>query len=934
MFANNTRSFSGKRTGFQGRLFLVFPVLFTLTSAGALWAKASLRLKVYAGSKADPPVEVWIRGKGYSKVFPFSNQSELTVDLNEQGVYDVVLKFQSGTLEQKSVNVDSDEKNLEFVPKSKTVAGINVVGKRPDSPPNYTMSQEDAIRMPGGFGDALKAVQSLPGIIPLYQTYTGSSFQSAIQTLSQSGGQSRNPDKPNGEPGFLVMRGAGTRANQFYFNGLPMSYPFHADGLTSVISNNAIRSMDLYSGSYSARYGFATGGIINIEGFQKRDSNLRVVHLNALLTDVYAYQNITKDLNVSVSGKKYYPNVVFGRVPHLIPTETFLADYNDYQARIGWDINEHHSVYIQTFGAKDKRYPFKEFREYTPKDAANSGFQPPSDAARLDRIFRTDGISHVWKPTSAITNTFNVSRNYFKETTESGMDMLVLDFSKKTNPLSLYERVHTVQNEYFNDLKQVENFSEVEVLKKHWKVVFGGQYREVEAGYKGKISQFNPDPFYEFFHRQLLTSSNTMAVLEGDSVGTRQIGTFVENRFKFDNFNVNLGVRREYYDKAKEWKTAPRFGISKEIPYTQSRIFAGIGKHFQAPTDVSRYSARTGNPNLRMEESDHMEIGWDQKLGNLWNVKVEGYRNTFSNLSVTDPYAMDPFSRDRDLAREALNPNSNPSLLRSNHLNYSNSMTGFSHGVELFVKKEPSTESGFYGWLSYTKSLTKRNRNLPGLNDKEYRSWLASSSSKELVYQEDAKQYYANYYRDGSYDVLLKNSKEELYDFDRTHVFTMVLGWKFGDKGQIGFKATYLTNFAYTPVTGSQQTTLNKSLAEIFPDIPLPASNGGSSTFNTTLYDPIYSDMNRSARLPHYRQFDIRFDRFINTDWGKLTLYLELVNIAGNRIASGQEAFVPILPHVPGANPRTQYMYLNGQQALQTDKNKIPYVNFGIELRF
>lgn len=163
----------------------------------------------------------------------------------------------------------------------------------------------------------------------------------------------------------------------------------------------------------------------------------------------------------------------------------------------------------------------------------------------------------------------------------------------------------------------------------------------------------------------------------------------------------------------------------------------------------------------------------------------------------------------------------------------------------------------------------------------------------------------------------------------------MVLGWKFGDKGQIGFKTTYLTNFAYTPVAGSSRTTLSQNIAEAFPDLPpVPTTGTEGSSFSIPMYKPIYSDMQRSARLPHYKQLDIRFDRFIHTDWGKLTLYLELVNITGNRIASGQEAFVPILPHVPGANPRTQYMYLNGQQALQTDKNKIPYVNFGIELRF
>ncbi|EKO88474.1 TonB-dependent receptor [Leptospira interrogans serovar Grippotyphosa str. 2006006986] len=941
MFAFNAQPFfsSLNQKSLQRKFFLVFPVLLSLTSAGTLWAKASLRLKIFANSKSDPPTQIWVRGNGYSKVFSLSDQSsELTIDLKEQGVYDVILTFKSGEMEHKFVTVDSDEKNLEFVQKTKKVTnGINVVGKRPEAPPNYVLSQEDAIRMPGGFGDALKAVQSMPGISPMYQMYTGASFQSAIQTFAQATNPDK-PDKPNGEKGFLVMRGAGARANQFYFNGLPMSYPFHADGLTSVINNNAIRSLELYSGSYSARYGFATGGIINIEGFQKRDSNLSVAHLNAFLTDVYTYRNITKDLNVSVSGKKYYPNIVFGRVPNLIPAETFLADYNDYQARIGWDISENHSLSFQTFGAKDKRYPFKELSQYNPKETAQSFANPPSDAdaARLDRIFRTDGIQHIWKPKSSITNTFNVSRNYFNEVTENGLDMLVLDITKIGYPPSLYKRVQTIQNEYFNDLRQIENVSEVELLKRNWKIVFGGQYREVDTGYKGKVSQINLDPTYNFIHQQLLNSSDVKSVLEGDSVRTRQIGTFFENRFKFYDFNLNLGVRREYYDKSREWKTAPRIGISKEIAYTQSRIFAGYGKHFQAPSDVSRYSARTGNPNLKMEESEHAEIGWDQKIGNFWNIKIEGYQNTFSNLSIADPYTMDPFSRNRDLMRESLDPNADLSLVRRSNLNYSNSMTGYSRGVEVFIKKEASAESGLYGWISYTKSITKRNRNLPELTKQEYSSWLAESSAKDLIHQENTDYYYANFYRDGSYDVLFKNSKEELYDFDRTHMFNMVIGWKFGEKAQIGLRGTYLTNYAYTPVVGSKSITSEQFNSQLLPSAapPPPSSSSSSSSSLFSIYQPVYSDMLRSARLPHYHQFDLRFDRFIPTSWGRMTAYLELVNITGSRIAVSADTFVPIFPFVPGANPETQYIYLNGLQSLRTEKNKIPYLNFGIEFRF
>ncbi|XDD52038.1 TonB-dependent receptor plug domain-containing protein [Leptospira sp. WS92.C1] len=914
------------------RILILFPVLLSLLPTETVDAKTSTRLKIIVFSKSDPPSDLWIRGKGYSRIFSFSNQSDLSVELSDRGSYDVIVSYQSGIMEQKTVVLDSDEKTLEFITKQNQGNGINVIGKRSDSPPNYILSQEDAVRMPGGFGDALKAAQSMPGISPMFQMYTGASFQSAIQTFGQTSNQNK-PDKPNSESGFLVMRGAGTRANQFYFNGFPMSYPFHADGLSSVINNNAIRSLELYMGSYSARYGFATGGVVNIEGFQKKDSNLSVAHLNSFLTDVYTYQNITKNLNVSVSGKKYYPNIIFGRVPNLIPTETFLADYSDFQARIGWDINANHSLSVQTFGAKDKRYPFKELSQYNPKETAQSFGRPPSalDGARLDRVFRTDGIQHIWKPKDAITNTFNVSRNYFHEITETGLDTLVFDISKIGYPPSLYQRVHTIQNDYFNDMKQIENISEIELFKRNWKVVFGGQYRELDAGYKGKLIHLNTDPSLAFLNQQYLDSPNARAVFEGDSVKTRQIGYFFENRVKFNNFNLNLGVRREYYDKSGEWKTAPRVGLSKEIAYTQSRIFAGYGKHFQAPVDVSRYSPKTGNPNLKMEESDHAEIGWDQKIGNLWNIKIEGYQNTFSNLSVADPFVMDPFSGNRDLAREALDPSSNSSLLRRSNLNYSNAMTGYSRGIEVFIKKEPSADSGFYGWLSYTKSVTKRNRNMPELTNEEYKSWLAQSSAKDLIHQENTDQYYANFYRDGSYDVLFKNSKDELYDLDRTHIFNMVIGWKFGEKAQIGLKFTYLTNYAYTPVTGSRSTTLQQNLSELFPSLP-PSTSG--SSFSPSVYQPVYSDMNRSARLPHYRQFDLRFDRYIPTSWGRITAYFELVNITGSRVATTDATFVPILPHVPGVNPQTQYIYLNGTQSLQTDKNKIPYFNFGIELRF
>lgn len=93
--------------------------------------------------------------------------------------------------------------------------------------------------MPGTFGEALRALETLPGVIP---------------NVGFGGGA-------NG----IIVRGANPNANTYLYDDLPILYPFHLDGLTSVIHNDLIKSIDLYSGAYPANFNNATGGIIEIE---------------------------------------------------------------------------------------------------------------------------------------------------------------------------------------------------------------------------------------------------------------------------------------------------------------------------------------------------------------------------------------------------------------------------------------------------------------------------------------------------------------------------------------------------------------------------------------------------------------------------------------------------------------------------------------------
>src|SRR5690606_28363446 len=70
----------------------------------------------------------------------------------------------------------------------------------------------------------------------------------------------------NSLSGFLVMRGAGALSNRFYLDGFAIQYPYHLGDQASVLNNEFIKAVDLYTGALPARYGNATGGIIAVEG--------------------------------------------------------------------------------------------------------------------------------------------------------------------------------------------------------------------------------------------------------------------------------------------------------------------------------------------------------------------------------------------------------------------------------------------------------------------------------------------------------------------------------------------------------------------------------------------------------------------------------------------------------------------------------------------
>ncbi len=102
-------------------------------------------------------------------------------------------------------------------------------------PQSYAIDADDIRVLPGSGNDALKALQSLPGVARV----------------------------PFGLGG-LVLRGSSPRDSSVYLDGIKVPLLYHFGGLASFYPSSMLSSLEMVPGSFGARYGRAQGGIVTM----------------------------------------------------------------------------------------------------------------------------------------------------------------------------------------------------------------------------------------------------------------------------------------------------------------------------------------------------------------------------------------------------------------------------------------------------------------------------------------------------------------------------------------------------------------------------------------------------------------------------------------------------------------------------------------------
>jgi TonB family protein len=205
------------------------------------------------------------------------------------------------------------------------VQEVLVRGVRPEAP-HLAMTGSEVRQLPGSFGDAFRAIEALPGVIPIV----------------------------SGLPYFLV-RGAPPGNTGFYIDGVRVPALFHLGVGAAVIHPGLVDRVDLYPGAYPAHYGRFTGGIL--EGTVLPFPDKAHVELSLRLIDAGALVAVPFDGGrgeIMVSGRYGYPGPLLKAVAAVIdPQAKVDLEYWDYQVRARWRTTPRDEISAFIFGSYD-----------------------------------------------------------------------------------------------------------------------------------------------------------------------------------------------------------------------------------------------------------------------------------------------------------------------------------------------------------------------------------------------------------------------------------------------------------------------------------------------------------------------------------------------------------------------------------------------------
>ncbi len=462
--------------------------------------------------------------------------------------------------------------------KEDEVDEVRVVGKRPAREvTKRTLEQRELARSPGTNGDALRAVQNLPGIA-----------------------------RPPGLAGLLIVRGAAPQETGTFVDGTYVPIIYHFGGLSSVIPTEMLDRIDFYPGNFSTYFGRFTGGVVDVGVHAprvKKDKKLHGLGQADLIDARFLAEGPLGNTgwNFAVGGRRSYVDLWLKPVLEQAGSSVTTAPvYYDYQFMVQREFGKkkEHDFRLFLFGSDDRL-------EVLVNQVASSNPGLGGNITLGTAFYRLQA-RYVGKLSDDIE---------LRAVVAAGKDALQFTVSDNFFLLESYPINPRFELSTKLGLGARNNFG-LDILYQPYTV----NVRLPPPPRPGE------PPAGPFGSRPPLQVSESDAVYRPAFYDELEITPFRGTR-------IVPGVRVDYAKDTKRWDVQPRLVGRQDLHqgFPRTTVKGGIGRFAQAP-QPQETSPVFGVPGLRSTVANHYGGGFEQEITKQLEVSSEVFYRQYDGI--------------------------------------------------------------------------------------------------------------------------------------------------------------------------------------------------------------------------------------------------------------------------------------------------------------
>lgn len=528
--------------------------------------------------------------------------------------------------------------------------------------PRRDIRGTELTRLPGAFGDTLRGITTLPGV-----------------------------GIPNDLLGALFIRGSTPRDNLYYFDRVPLGFPYHYGGLVSTMSSSILDEVHIYPSGYGAEFGLDSQAVVDIysrdEIAERWAGNFNV---NFIYSEGVLERKIGEKGYAYAAGRRSYFDLI---LTHFIEEEgVLLPRFWDYQLKFFYPLSEKHELMLNAFAAADHfdftnvdidAYP--DFLAYLKNGFEGQGIHLRSQLSSklTSQLSFTRSLNYLNVDFTRFASDYRLTRSV-KELEESGDSGFVDEAGASVLNLKINVPVYTLREDVTYQASSTF---------------------QIEPGF---LFTFSPANIFEDSRRAIYTDIDAEMREIDQWVETQEtfdyqffrVEWYLQGRYRpLPYLTIVNGFRFDYFNLTDQLSIQPRTSLNFTTPIgTDIRL--GYGRYEQSPRPYQMLSPE-GNPHLKSSVAIHYSLEFEHRFAEQTELKLSGFYKTQEKLVTSLKKAYSEGTARIDAFKYQF-------VLPGDSAEYMNRSDGIAHGVEAFLRHR--VDEKFFGWISYAWLNTEHRR--------------------------------------------------------------------------------------------------------------------------------------------------------------------------------------------------------------------------------